>query len=329
MDDSSLDPIEPIELIEPIEPIELIEPTVIEGYPEIAASHPAEAAAPKALDGLPGQVRTVRTLLLACLALLLLLTAGMGAALAGALSQVGELSAQVTALNGRLDAALAAPAADPAPADQGAAAQAAGVEQLGEATALEGVSALPTGADAAGAILIGDPNATNVVEVYVDHQCPYCQKWEQEIGSTLFAKAVQPGSDLLVKQYNLAFLGEASADLTPAGASARAANATACVLHSDGPESFVKYSSAVFAVADPSEPPGQFPKEQLVSLATDAGVSAEAVACIKDERYVPFVAATTKAGFARGVGGTPTVIVNGQTLGNPFTDPALEALVAS
>jgi protein-disulfide isomerase len=38
---------------------------------------------------------------------------------------------------------------------------------------------------------------------------------------------------------------------------------------------------------------------------------------------VPFVAATTRAGFGRGVGGTPTVIVNGQTVGNPFTDPLL------
>jgi protein-disulfide isomerase len=41
------------------------------------------------------------------------------------------------------------------------------------------------------------------------------------------------------------------------------------------------------------------------------------------------VAATTQAGFGRGVGGTPTVIVNGQTLGNPFTDPAIGQLLSA
>ena len=81
-------------------------------------------------------------------------------------------------------------------------------------------------------------NGNDVVEVYVDYQCPFCQRWEESIGTPLAAKALQPGSDLLVKQYNLAFLGEASPTLTPAGASARAASAAACVINHDGVETF-------------------------------------------------------------------------------------------
>ena len=189
---------------------------------------------------------------------------------------------------------------------------------------------MPAGVDSTGAVLIGDPDAANVVEVYVDYQCPFCQRWEEGIGTPLAAKALQPGSDLLIKQYNLAFLGETSPTLTPAGASARAASAAACVVNHDGVETFVDFSQAVFAAADPAEPPTQFTAEALTELATGGGrVGGVASPASRAEGNVPFVAATTKAGFGRGVGGTPTVIVNGQTLANPFTDPALEQLLAA
>lgn len=299
-------------------------PTVVQGYPDLTGPAPAALPLPKGFAALPGQVRTVRLLAVASFALLILLTLGLGVTLVGTLSQIGDLNTQVAALNQRIDAATTPQAA--APATTGQESQTA---QLGPATTLEGVDRLPGGADPTGAVLIGDPNASNVVEVYVDYQCPYCQRWEQEIGAPLIAKAIQPGSDLLVKQYNLAFLGEVNSELTPAGASARAANAAACVLDADGAEVFVAFSSAVFGVAEPTEPPGQFPTEQLVSLAQESGASPTATACIQDEVFVPFAAATTKGGFVRGVGGTPTVVVNGQTVANPFTDPALGLMLTS
>jgi protein-disulfide isomerase len=251
---------------------------------------------------------------------------GLGIGLASSRAQLSDLSAQVAALSEQASAASAAAAGAGASSDGGAAQQPAAVEQLGAAPALPEGTAIPAGADGAGAILIGDPEAANVVEVYVDYQCPFCQKWEAEIGAALAAKALQPGSGLLIKQYNLAFLGETDPSLSPAGASARAASAAACVLDADGAETFVAFNQAVFAAADPAEPPTQFSAEALTELATGAGASDAAVACIEAEGQVPFVAASTQAGFGRGVGGTPTVIVNGQTVGNPFTDPALLAL---
>jgi protein-disulfide isomerase len=275
---------------------------------------------------LRGQVRTVRYLVVACLALLVVLAVGLGVGLATSRAQLADLSAQVSALSAQAQSAqAAASAADPGQAGA-AAQQPAGVEQLGAAPALAAGIEVPAGADASGAILIGDPSAANVVEVYVDYQCPYCQRWEQEIGSVLAARALQPGSDLLVKQYNLAFLGETDPSLSPAGASARAASAAACVIDADGVETFVAFNQALFASGDPAEPPTQFSADALSQLATEAGASADAIACIEAEGRVPFVAATTQAGFGRGVGGTPTVLVNGQTVANPFTDPALLAL---
>lgn len=293
-------------------------PTTIVGYPGTPAPGAGAPYANPGVASLRGQVRTVRFLVVACLVMLVAVTVVLGISVVTSRAQLDDLSAQVTALSQQQAAATS-------PETSGAA-QEATVEQLGAAPALPAGTPVPAGVDEAGAVLIGDPDATDVVEVYVDYQCPYCQRWEEQIGAGLAERALQPGSGLLVKQYNLAFLGETSQTLQPAGASARAASAAACVLDADGVGVFTAFNRAVFAAADPAEPPTQFSAEALSELARGAGASGAAVGCIEKEEKVPFVAATTLAGFGRGVGGTPTVIVNGRTLGNPFTDPALLAL---
>lgn len=292
-----------------------VEPTVVVGYPGYAAPVAVPSPAGR-LERLSRQVRLLQVLVVGCVALLVLLALGLGAALAGGKSQLDALSEQISALSVQ-------------PAAGESAKQATGVAQLGSAPILTGLDSLPGGADEAGAILIGNPDASNVVEVYVDYQCPYCQRWESTTGATLIDTALKPGSDLLVKQYNLAFLGEQNAQLTPAGASARAASAAACVIDADGQQAFADFSSAVFAAADPSEPPGQFTAAQLSELAQRSGASAGVADCIEQERFVPFVSAATQAGFGRGVGGTPTVVVNGRTIANPFEDPALSLIVSA
>ena len=83
------------------------------------------------------------------------------------------------------------------------------------------------------------------------------------------------------------------------------------------------------ALAEVQSEFGLVTAEQLADLATRAGASQAAIACINDETYVPFVAATTQTGFSRGVGGTPTVLLNGRTLDNPFTDAELLALAGA
>jgi protein-disulfide isomerase len=165
-----------------------------------------------------------------------------------------------------------------------------------------------------------------VVEVYLDYQCPYCQRWESEVGSVLTERALQPGSDLLVKHYVLAFLGESSPTLDPPGASARAASAALCVIEGEGPEAFVRFSEEVYASADSSEPASQFATDVMSSLAASLGVSDGTLDCIDQERHVTFVALGTQTGFGRGVQGTPTVVVNGRTVESSFSDAELLAL---
>ncbi len=301
------------------------QPTTVVGYPQ--SPQPSQGSANPGMASLRSQVSVVRYLVIASIAMLVVIAVALGVALTSTKAQLDDLSAQVSALS---DQAAQQQATSQQPQAQQPQAQEQtqqqGTPQLGASPELVADVVTPAGADRTGAILIGDADAADVVEVYVDYQCPFCQKWEAEIGSVLAERAQQPGSGLLVKQYNLAFLGEASPDLSPAGASARAASAAACVLESDGVPAFTAFNALVFQAADPSEPPSQFSAEQLTTLAGQAGASAAAAECIAAETHVPFVAATTQAGFGRGVGGTPTVLVNGRTVDNPFTDTELLTL---
>jgi len=75
------------------------------------------------------------------------------------------------------------------------------------------------------------------------------------------------------------------------------------------------------------DPASRFDTASLLALASGAGANDEALACIETGTFIPFVSATTQGAFARGVTGTPTVLVNGKPLQDSFGDPQLLALL--
>lgn len=264
-----------------------------------------------------GAVEGVRRLVVTVLVLVLVVGVGMGGALVLTRSELATANERIEQLA-------------QAGVQQGQAQQPQQQEPPKEVSAappLEGVDRLPQGADASGALLIGNADAENVVEVFVDFQCPYCQRWEEQFGDALFAQATKDGGDLLVKLYPLAFLKETDVVTSP-GASARASNAAACIADSGDVVALNAFMIAVYASADPSEPDGQFPTEQLVELATTSGATDQVITCIQDQTFLPYVQAVTQGSFERGVGGTPTVIVNGDPAENPFTDEQLISLLS-
>ena len=301
------------------------------GYPEQPV--PPAAAAVPGMAGVRMAISSVRAIAVIALVLALLVAAGAVVGVVSLRGQIDELSTQVadvTAQQAEFTALIErARQAQPAPAPQSSGeSEQSSVAQLPAAPTLPEAVTLPRGVEIDGALAIGDPNASNVVEVYVDYQCPYCQRWEQEIGTVLTQRAQQPGSDLLIKQYNLAFLGETNPNLDPPGPSARAASAAACVLEGEGSEGFASFNAEVFALADPNESASQFATDALTGVAAELGASDETLVCIEDVRHLAFVAALTQSGFGRGVQGTPTVIVNGRTLENTFADEELITLAA-
>ena len=296
-------------------------PVTVVGYPDHAP-----VAAGQTVPGLASvkiALTSLRALSVVIVVLVVMLAAGSIVGIISLRSQVSELSQRVAELSTQ----QSAPAEGSAPAEAPATAPQSQVAQLPPAPELPSGVPVPGGVDGSGAIVIGDPEASNVVEVYVDYQCPYCQRWEQEIGEVLAQKAQDPSSDLLIKQYNLAFLGETSPTLEPPGSSARAASAALCVLEGEGPAAFASFNAQIFAIADPNQSSVQFQTADLSQLAANAGASPPTIACIESERHVSFVALSTRNGFTRGVQGTPTVIVNGRTLDNSFADAELLSLL--
>jgi protein-disulfide isomerase len=303
------------------------DPVTVVGYPDHAPVSSGQTV--PGLAGVKMAITSLRALAVVTLVLVVILTAGLVAGIVTLRGQVSALSEQVAELADappvQQDVAPETTATAP---ESGAAAEASGVTQLPAAPELPSGIPVPGGVDGSGAILVGNPDATNVVEVYADYQCPFCQRWEQAIGETLAERALDPASDLLVKQYNLAFLGETSPTLDPPGSSARAASAALCVLEGEGPEAFARFNAQIFAVADSNRSSVQFQTPELAQLAADLGASAESLACIEQERHVTFVALATQNGFSRGVQGTPTVIVNGRTLEDTFGDPELISFIS-
>jgi len=304
------------------------EPVTVVGYPEQAPVSTAQSV--PGLAAVRIGVSTARAIAIAALVLVIVVIAAAVVGFAVLRGQISTLSAQVTALQNeqsqildRLDEAPAAVQDEPTVGQEPAQSS---VAQLPAAPEIPSGIPIPEGLDSTGAVLVGDVNASNVVEVYLDYQCPFCQRWESEIGSVLTERALEPGSDLLVKHYVLAFLGETSPTLDPPGPSARAASAALCVMEGEGPEAFTAFSEAVYASADPNEPSTQFATEVMSGLAQSIGVSDATIECIEQERHVTFVALGTQSGFGRGVQGTPTVVLNGRTLENSFADAELLAL---
>lgn len=269
------------------------------------------------------QVSTLRALTIVSLVLVVLLGVWSGVGIVSLSSQVSSLEAKVDSLSVRLTedrgatSDLATPGTQSAPSPSPSAAEAP----------VTGDLVTPAGAGKGGAIVVGDADAAKVVEVYVDYQCPYCQRWETEIGTALMERAMQPGSGLVVKQYNMAFLGEANRSLNPPGASARAASAAACVLEGAGVDAFVAFNTAVFAAPGGMDPSTRFDATSLGSLAGGLGADDQTLACIEEGRFIPFVAATTQSAFARGVTGTPTVLINGKPIQDSFADAQLLSLL--
>lgn len=299
-------------------------PVSVVGYPD----QPAIAAAPvtPGLAGVRMAVSSVRIIAVIALVVAVIVAAIGIIGLVLLRGQVSDLQGQLEDLSAQQADIAAQLAAAPVPQAPEAGAQE--IPQLPEAPSVPEDIAAPAGVDATGAVILGNPDASNVVEVYVDYQCPFCQRWEAEVGATLANRAQQEGSDLLIKQYNLAFLGETSPSLDPPGASARAASAALCVLEGEGPDVFSTYNAEVFAMADPTEPPTQFSTEVMGELAASIGASDATLSCIAQERHVPYVALTTQVGFGRGVQGTPTVIVNGRTVESAFSDTELLNLMS-
>jgi protein-disulfide isomerase len=187
-------------------------------------------------------------------------------------------------------------------------------------------STLPEG----GGVSVGpgvDADVTQV-QIYEDFQCPFCGILERSIGEQLtqMAEAGEINVTFTIMSFLDGNLGNDS--------STRAANAALCA---DDAGVFVPFHASVYA--NMGEEGQGYTDEQFVQWAQDAGLSGGELdsfrQCVADEPHMAYVEAMQERANRDGISGTPTMVVDGRTLGNEemsqlMQDPgALEAVLGA
>jgi protein-disulfide isomerase/uncharacterized membrane protein YphA (DoxX/SURF4 family) len=160
--------------------------------------------------------------------------------------------------------------------------------------------------------------AAATVDVYEDFQCPHCLDFEKSVSKTMEADV--RANKAQVRYHPLAFLDSASDGNRY---SSRAANAALCA--SDvSVETFVKFHDILFGTykgkqVQPAENSGGRPDGDFVRYGQTAGITGAKLTtftqCVQDEKHKALVQAITDSASQHGVTATPTIKVNGKTIG--------------
>ncbi|TKR28111.1 DsbA family protein [Natronomonas salsuginis] len=154
---------------------------------------------------------------------------------------------------------------------------------------------------------LGDSDAPVTVAVYEDFACPHCRTFNEDVTPQLVSEYVEPG-DVAYEHYDFPIPVDETV-------SWQAPQAARSVMKQAGSETFFEYSELLFANQ------GSLGMETYVDLAAEVGVDGDVVeSAVSEGRYRQTVETDRDNGIDRGVGGTPTVFVNGE---NPAPDGRL------
>ncbi|MBI4120040.1 MAG: DsbA family protein [Parcubacteria group bacterium] len=156
--------------------------------------------------------------------------------------------------------------------------------------------------------VLGEANAKVAVIEFGDYQCPFCERFFQQVEPMIREQYVKTGKVKMAWR-DFAFLGPES---FWAAESARCANDQG---------KFWQYHDLLFN-RQQGENQGAFNKDKLKGFAGELGLNqAEFDACLDGGKYTQAVKDDTDAGRASGVEGTPATFVNGELIGGaqPFS----------
>lgn len=154
-----------------------------------------------------------------------------------------------------------------------------------------------------------------IIEVWEDFQCPSCKMFEEGPGELL--RLISSNGQAHVVFRPTAFLDARGGD-----SSARAIAALGCAIDQG---KGLEFHGKVFENQPENEGTG-LDNQQFIQFGTEVGIAGDALnefgACIDGGRYLGWAENTTAAFHNNGIEATPTVVVNGQTLGtDKFADP--------
>lgn len=148
---------------------------------------------------------------------------------------------------------------------------------------------------------LGDEDAPVTMVEYSDFQCPYCGQYAREVEPTLVEEYVKDGT-LKIEWRDFPYLGQESV------------NAALAAREAQQQGRFWEYHEKLYNNQD-SVNSGAFSDENLKSLAEDAGVDPEKVEeSLTSSEHEASISRDFEKGQRMGITGTPTFIVNGQTI---------------
>ncbi|MFV2179927.1 DsbA family protein [Actinomadura sp. LOL_016] len=160
-----------------------------------------------------------------------------------------------------------------------------------------------------GSLAMARPGVSSpVVDIYTDFACPHCGTFDKANDPMLKELAV--AGDAKVVFHPMVIFDESR---QPAyGNALRAASALRCVGHG---ARWLSYQDALYENQPADLQTEGYASGELVSVGAEAGVAdARFEECVLDEWYAEEVARVSKGYIDAGVGGTPTVQVNGRAL---------------
>lgn len=146
------------------------------------------------------------------------------------------------------------------------------------------------------------------VVAYVDVNCVHCANFEQTHADQI--RTWLDEGAITVEYRNVAYLDPNSQSRY----SSRGAAALACVADAS-PESYWNFSSALFG----NFQNGELDDDELSEMASAAGAS-DISTCLSENTFRPWVNFSTEAAETYGIGGTPTVYVDGEQVDDAVSD---------
>ena len=156
---------------------------------------------------------------------------------------------------------------------------------------------------------LGPADAKYVIREFSDFQCPFCARFVSEAMPLIKDELLTRG-DVRFEFHHFPLQSIHANALS-------AAEATECVTAANAPEAFWPYHDALFERQQAWQALGD-PNPYYVRLAQDIGLETEGVAqCLEERTFSEEVnTAYEVAGGTLGIGGTPSVFVNGYKLGD-------------
>lgn len=159
---------------------------------------------------------------------------------------------------------------------------------------------------------IGSPDATVVVQGWEDFMCPACQQWNRDVKANFMEQFVNTGKvrfefhQFPLQQHYPGAL--------------QAAMASLCVADQN---EFWPYHDRVFQATTARGQAGA-EVEALIGYATELGINGDAVrACMNNLTHQQTVLNSLEQARALGLNSTPSILVDGQLVPNPFNFNAL------